>query len=197
MLLACGGCATMSKDECLTVDWRTVGYEDGAAGYSAERIAQHRKACAKHDVTPDLDLYLSGREAGLHEYCQPANGFRVGAAGHSYSGQCPVELDHEFSAAYESGRQLYRLQSQLDGCTQEIESKRREVHRGEEDIVHYSALAISSEATAEQRAQAVVDVKQLSERVGRLKSEIRQLERNRVAYERDLEDYQAHLEYGR
>ena len=30
------GCASMSKEECRYVDWRTVGYEDGAAGRPAE-----------------------------------------------------------------------------------------------------------------------------------------------------------------
>ena len=37
-LAACS--ATMSKDECRAVDWRTVGYEDGVAGHSGERIGQ-------------------------------------------------------------------------------------------------------------------------------------------------------------
>jgi uncharacterized small protein (DUF1192 family) len=196
-VLFASGCASMSRNECLTVDWRTVGYEDGVAGYSGDRIAQHRKACAKHEVSPDLDLYRSGREAGLREYCEPANGFRVGAGGHGYTGQCPADLDQEFVTAYESGRQLHRLQTQVEGATRQLESKRRELNRAEDDIVDKSALAISSDATHEQRAQAVVDVKQLAERVGRLKSEIRRLEKDRVLYEQDLESYQAGLEYVR
>ena len=28
LALALGGCASMNKNECLAVDWRTVGYED-------------------------------------------------------------------------------------------------------------------------------------------------------------------------
>lgn len=195
--LAITGCATMSKDECRTVDWRTVGYEDGANGYAADRIAQHRKACAKHHVTPDLDAYLSGRDEGLREYCQPANGFRVGSSGSAYNGQCPTDLNRAFVDAYDAGRQLHQLQSRLNTCEQQLGSKRREIEHAEDEIVRQSALAISSEATAEQRAQAVVDVKHLGERVGRLKSEVRQLEKDRVVYEHELEDYQASLEYGR
>ncbi len=187
----------MDKEECRTVDWRTIGYEDGAHGYGADRIAQHRKACAKHDVTPDLDSYLRGRDAGLREYCQPANGFRVGSAGHGYNGQCPADLDHAFADAYEAGRHLHQLQSRVDTCSQQLYSKRRELERAEEDIVRQSALAISSESTTEQRAQAVVDVKHLSERVGRLKTQIRQLEKDRVIFEEELEGYRASLEYGR
>ena len=45
------GCATMSGDECLTSDWNAIGYEDGARGYTADRIGKHRKACAKHGVS--------------------------------------------------------------------------------------------------------------------------------------------------
>ena len=48
------GCATMSGDECMTSDWSAIGYEDGANVHTTERLAKHRKACAKHGVTPDF-----------------------------------------------------------------------------------------------------------------------------------------------
>ena len=109
ILLALGvpvmtGCATMSKSECNTADWRTIGYEDGSAGYSAERMAQHRKACADHGVRLALDDYQDGRQQGLREYCQPQNAYRVGAYGGNYRGVCPADLEPAFMAAYESGR---------------------------------------------------------------------------------------------
>ncbi len=193
--LVLSGCATMSEEECLTVDWRTVGYEDGAAGYSGDRIGQHRKACAKHGVTPNLAEYQLGRDAGLREYCVPANGFRLGAQGSSYSGLCPADLDGDFAAAYESGRHLHTLQSRLQNAVYRLDSKRHELEDVEKEIVRKSALAISSDATAEERAQAVVDVKHLAERSGRLKEEIQQLERDRVHFERDLADYRATLSF--
>ncbi len=56
-ILLISGCATMGKDECLTSNWRSIGYEDGARGYPPERIGNHRKACAKHSVSPDLQTY--------------------------------------------------------------------------------------------------------------------------------------------
>lgn len=46
-------CATLSKQQCLIGDWQTIGYNDGVAGYSSERLASHSKACAKAHVTPD------------------------------------------------------------------------------------------------------------------------------------------------
>jgi hypothetical protein len=193
LLLAISGCATMDREECLTVDWRTVGFEDGAAGYSSDRIGQHRKACAEYGVTPDLIAYQEGRAEGLREYCVPANGFRLGSQGGSYSGICPSDLDPEFADAYHSGRQLYTLESRLSNVSHQLDSRRGDLRSAESDIVSRSAVAISNDATAEQRAQAVLDVKHLGERVGRLKSEIRQLEEERVHCERDLQDYRATL----
>jgi len=193
-LIALSGCATMDREECLTVDWRTVGYEDGVAGYSGDRIGEHRKACAKHGVTPDLTAYQAGRQEGLREFCTPSNGFRLGSQGGSYSGMCPSDLDPAFSDAFHDGHQLYVLESRLSNVNYEINAKRGSLHNAESDIVSRSALAISSTATGEERAQAVVDVKNLGERVGRLKNEIRQLEDERVHCERDLEDYRATLQ---
>jgi hypothetical protein len=183
---ALGGCATMNKDECLTVDWRTVGYEDGSAGYSGDRIGQHRKACAKYGVTPNLSEYQAGRDAGLREYCVPANGFQLGSQGGRYNGLCPADLENAFVEAYDSGQHLYTLQSRVQNASSQLYSDRQELERSEQDIVTQSAFAIASDSTAEQRAQAVIDVKHLSERVGRLKQEIRQLESDQVIYQRDL-----------
>jgi len=194
VLIALSGCQTMDREECLTVDWRTVGYEDGVAGYSGDRIGQHRKACAKYGVTTDLVAYQAGRQEGLREYCVPANGFRLGSQGGNYAGICPSDLDPEFSDAFHDGHQLYTLESRLSGVNYDLNAKRNALRNAEADIVSSSARAISGEATSEERAQAVLDVKHLGERVGRLKSEIRQLEEERVHCERDLEDYRATLQ---
>lgn len=185
----------MSKNECLTVDWRTIGYEDGVAGYPGDRIAQHRKACAKHGVTADLSLYQTGRQEGLIEYCQPANGFRVGARGGGYGGVCPADLDGPFSSAYESGRHLYTLQSRVSHASNQLEAKRRELKQAEADMVSSSAAIVAADTSSEGRAQALVDTKDLAERAGRLKEEIRQLKKDKVVYQRELEEYRATLAY--
>ena len=189
--LALGGCATMNEDECRTVDWRTVGYEDGVAGYSGDRIGQHRKACAEYGVSPDLGLYQEGRDQGLHEYCRPANGYRLGANGAGYGGTCPADIEGDFLNAYESGRQLYTLESRVSDAADQLQSKRRELNRVEDDIVKKSATVVGGDSSTADRAQALVDAKQLAERAGRLKAEIAQLERDRARFEQDLESYRA------
>lgn len=194
--MAIGGCASMSESECLTVDWRTIGFEDGVAGYPGDRIAQHRKACAKHGVSPDLSLYQAGRDEGLREYCQPANGYRLGVQGSGYGGVCPAGLDQPFVEAYESGRELYALQARVSNAANQLDAKRRELNRVEDEIVSKSAVIVGGESSNEDRAQALVDTKQLAERVGRLKAEIRQLEKDRVRFEEELENYRAAIPGG-
>ena len=191
LILVLSGCSSMSKNECLTVDWRTVGYEDGVDGYPADRIAIHRKACAKYGVSTDLALYQQGREQGLQEFCKPANGYRVGARGGSYPSVCPATLEPAFAAAFDSGHQLYVLQSRVSNADAQIDYKRRELHQIEHGIAANAAQVVSNDSTPKDRADALVDTAQLAERIGRLKGEIRQLEEDRVRYERDLESYQA------
>jgi hypothetical protein len=188
-LAACS--ATMSKDECRAVDWRTVGYEDGVAGHSGERIGEHRKACAEYGVTPDLDAYRAGRAEGLREYCQPHNGYRAGVSGAPYYDSCPPELAPAFVAAYQSGRELYVRERRVADADAAIAYRRREVARLESSVADRALTVMSETATADERAQAVLDTKHASERIGRLKSEIAQLERDRARYQQELEEYRS------
>jgi hypothetical protein len=139
--LALAGCASVGEDECLAMDWRTVGYEDGATGQGIERLTSRRQACAKHGVAPDLDAYRSGREEGLLEFCQPANGFRVGARGRGYAGACPEYLAPAFSDAYQAGRDLWRLESRVSDTIRGIANRRAEVERIDEGLVSHQLRA--------------------------------------------------------
>jgi len=189
--LATSGCASMSKEECLAMDWRTIGYEDGVAGYSGDRIATHRKACAKYGVRSDLDLYQAGRAQGLREYCRPTNGYRLGSGGATYRGVCPANLEGDFLRAFEAGQQLYTLQARVADAKAQLGAKRRELDRVQHGIAANAITAMSSETSKQQLADAVIDTAQLAERAGRLKEEIRRLEGDTVRYERDLDDYLA------
>jgi Protein of unknown function (DUF2799) len=189
--LSLGGCASMSANECRTVDWRTVGYEDGAAGRVGDHIAQHRKACAKHGVSPDFARYQMGREEGLREYCKPSNGFRVGESGADYAGVCPVDIEDAFVSAYSSGHHLFTLQSRIAEAANQLDNRRRELNHLDEEITKDTATIVSSDTSAEKRSAALVETKRHAERAGRLKTEIRQLEKDKVRYELELEDYRA------
>jgi hypothetical protein len=189
------GCNSMSEKECLSTDWRTVGYEDGVNGFSGDRIGRYRNACSEHGVTPNLAEYQSGREQGLVEFCKPVNGFRVGARGGGYSGVCPSDLDPQFVDAYQSGRQLYTLRSRVGSAQGEIYSMHAEMEQIDRDLLSAGAQIVDPTTTNEQRAQLVLDSKHMAERKGELKARIPQLENDLVLYQRELDDYRATLNY--
>ena len=194
-MAALTGCNSMSAQECLATDWRTVGYEDGVNGYTGDRIGRYRKSCSEHGVTPDLGEYQSGRDQGLREFCKPLNGFRVGARGGGYSGVCPAELDESFADAYQSGRQLYTLRSRVGSTADEIDSMRNELEQIDRNLVTIGARMVDPTVTNEERAQLLVDTKHMAERKGEIKARIPQLESELVVYQRELDDYRATLTY--
>jgi hypothetical protein len=181
----------MSKDECLAVDWRTVGYEDGVEGRSGDHIAQYRKACAKYGVRSDLDQYQQGRSQGLREFCQPVNGYRLGVRGGNYYGVCPAELERPFLTAYDAGHQLYVLTARVSSAEAELDSKRRELANVEHGILENSVQAVSRDNAPDDRAHSALDIAQLAERASRLQSEIRQLREDSIRYQEDLDAYRA------
>jgi len=190
VLSGLGGCASMSSDECVTGDWEAIGYEDGARGYTTAQLSERRKACAKHGVTPDFAAYQSGREQGLVEYCTPGRGFDVGSRGGRYNGVCGANLEADFLDAYNAGYHLYTLQSNVNRTNSAINSRQHEVERIEDEMREKEAALISQETTTEERVLLLVDLKDLSERIGQLEAEIQDLYEQRARHQVELEHYQ-------
>lgn len=190
-MLIMSGCASMSGEECVATDWSAVGYEDGARGYTSERFSNHRKACAKHGVTADFAAYQRGREQGLVEFCQPGRGYNVGVSGGRYYGVCSVDLEPDFLDAYNAGYHLYTLRSNVNRANSSIGSKERELDSVHDHMRRKEAALISSETTTEERILILADLKELSERTGRLEAEIQVLYEERARYQVELDNYQA------
>ena len=190
-----GGCATMSEQECLVTDWRTVGYEDGARGVSQTNIGKYRQRCAKHGVAPDLDAYRAGHAEGVVQYCQPANGFNVGSAGRNYQGVCPAELESEFLHSYQAGRELHRLRSALNSMSNQIAYRERELEDLNDELKVLTAELIADGTPADRRVILIAETRSLAEEQGKLEAEIRSLERERAALREQLINYEASLAY--
>lgn len=190
-LLGLSGCATMSADECLMSDWHTVGFEDGARGYTADQLGKHRKACAKHGVAPDFEAYQAGREEGLQQYCQPSRGFSLGSSGSRYNGVCPGYLEVDFIDAYNTGRHLYTLRSRVSSATNQISTRRHELEHTSDRVRIVEALLISTDTSVEDRVLLLADLKELSQRTGQLDAEIVGLIEDRVIAEHQVAAYQA------
>ncbi|NCF73475.1 MAG: DUF2799 domain-containing protein [Gammaproteobacteria bacterium] len=184
------GCATMSGDECMTSDWSAIGYEDGSRGFATERFGQHRKACAKHGVTPDFSAYQHGREQGLVEFCQPHRGFNVGSSGGGYNGVCSVNLEADFLDAYNAGYHLYSLRSNLNRANSSIRSKEKELEQIEDTLIKDGVAIIAADTTQEQRILILADMKRLAERTGKLQAEIKELHHVRARSQVELDHYQ-------
>jgi hypothetical protein len=189
-ILALSGCASMSGDECATSDWSAVGYEDGSRGYTSERLGDHRKACAKHGVTPDFQAYQGGRTDGLVEFCQPSRGYNLGARGGRYNGVCGFELEPDFLDAYRVGQQLHTLRSNVNSADSQIHSKEHELEEIEDSVLNKGVLLIAAETSTEDRILLLADLKRLSERTGELETEIEMLIADRARFEQDLRDYE-------
>ena len=190
-LLALSGCAGMSADECALSDWRTIGFEDGSMGYTADRVGSHRKACAKHGVAPDFDAYQSGWREGVRQFCQPSRGFNVGASGARYNGICPSDMEPEFVDAYNSGHRLYNLRASVNQATNQINARKASLERKEDRIRAVEAELIARETTAENRVLLLVELKELSEETGQIEAEIVSLVEERAVAEQQLYEYEA------
>ncbi len=128
------GCATLKKEDCLTADWFQIGFEDGARGLPADRIGKHRKACSKHDVTPNLSAYLDGRDQGLTQYCTPHNGYRRGLTGKSYKGLCRKDLEGPFLDAYNKGRDVYYFKQDISRQERKLKNIEDQLAQVDEQI---------------------------------------------------------------
>ncbi len=190
-LLGLSGCATMSADECAMSDWHTIGFEDGARGYTAEQLGKRRKACAKHGVALDFEAYQAGREQGLRQYCKPSRGFSLGSSGARYHGVCPGYMEVDFVDAYNSGHQLYSLRSRVNSATQQINAKEHQLDNARVRIRSAEAALISADTAIEDRVLLLADLKELSERTGQLDAEIAELIEERAISEQQLAAYQA------
>lgn len=133
------GCATLSPEQCLSVDWASQGYEDAVAGHGPQRVDQHARACAKAGVAPDGGAWAQGYADGLPEFCVGGHGYTVGARNGSYYQQCPRELEDGFLDGYRLGQDVYDL-------AQRIAEQDREISRLRESMDDDDASAASREA---------------------------------------------------
>ena len=189
--LALSGCASMNGDQCLTSDWKAIGFEDGSRGYSASRLGNHRKACAKHGVTPDFEAYQAGHGKGLDTYCQPSRGFSLGNNGGTYNGVCSAHREGDFIDAFNTGHKLYSLRSRVYTASNQIDRKRQHLASNEELIRDKEVALIPPDTSIESRIRIIADLKDISEENGHLEAEIYQLIDDRARHELELASYEA------
>lgn len=123
------GCATLSKQECLTGNWEAIGFSDGAAGRSAERLNSHNKACAKVNVAPDYQAWERGRQAGLKQYCTQDNAYQTGKHGYTLNAVCPADVTANLQRINADGRRYHDAEVQLQQTQRELEQHQEQYRK--------------------------------------------------------------------
>jgi len=109
-------CAVMSKQECVSADWRQVGYDVGVDGNTdiSDQFNRREQTCVKHGTSANWQQFQQGHSDGIVQYCQLGNALELGASGHSQviDEQVCAERDYPgFRQAFDVGYQLYVLRS--------------------------------------------------------------------------------------
>jgi len=189
------GCASLNKAECQNADWRIIGYEDGSSGHAGSRIGSHRKACAKHNVSPDVMTYNQGREDGLKEFCRPQRGYQVGLRGKRYNGVCAGKGEGQFLKAYNYGKKIYAVKSTIRNKQREIRSKEQELEKMKKSLQAKEQQLISGNTPPEKRLALLNESKELSKKQGGLEAEIKKLQLEIARMEGNAEQLVANSRY--
>jgi hypothetical protein len=121
LLSSLGGCASLSKSECMNANWEDIGIRDGANGQPEEYLIQHSTACAKVHVVPDRGAWLHGREQGLQRFCVPHRAYQAGEYGSNFEVALCRNFDQDrLQDAYEKGREVHRRSDELNSIDSEL-----------------------------------------------------------------------------
>lgn len=203
VLTQLGACAIMSKQDCLTADWRDVGYDVGFTGEREIATAYNRRAeaCAKHGAKASWPAFKIGHAAGIEQYCQVDNALLLGLRGHSRAireNTCPERNYPGFSRAFADGYRLYELNDQVYSGEHELARLEDQIHRLRHKRAELKQLIKSGELSNDEVYRADHERKILRREILSLQSEV-------YACRARLHRYQAHasayaqkieLEYG-
>ena len=129
-ILLTSGCASLSKEECLSGNWKQIGYNDGARGGDASsNLRSHSKSCAEHGIGINRDAYYAGHKDGLKKFCTPANGRRHGEQGFHYGGICPAELESAFLKQYTYGKKIHDAVQEYNQTKRDIYEKEKALEK--------------------------------------------------------------------
>ena len=182
-----GGCATMNQSECINADWKMIGIEDGTLGRAQSYIGQHRRACSKYNITPDLTNYQIGHTEGLKQYCTKQRGYEEGQRGKKYNGVCPANLEHNFLKGYNAGNKIYKVKMNIRSLSSNISAKRKELKKIKEEVVVKEQLIVSDKSNQKQRSSLLAEVKELEKKIGRLEAEILMQEKKKAVAQSKLQ----------
>lgn len=187
LLVFSSGCATLGKEECLNASWRSIGYEDGAHGRAVSQIGQHRKACAKHGVQPDMAAYRTGHKEGLQEYCTPHRGYQLGSRNAVYNTVCQGPLEADFMKGYREGKKIYKMNAQVRNQGREVKRLRKQLETSNLEVNNMEAELVRDGTSKTRRLELLEEIREAEANQKVLFSEITFKERRlaRLSRQRD------------
>ena len=172
-VFALQSCATLSEEDCLTVDWGVLGETDGQLGRPLSDLNRYRRDCAEYGVIPDTRAYTEGRERGLAVYCTESNGYREGRNGAADRLVCPVALEAGFRRGFTLGRAVHVSLTDLRASNDAIGSARMEIRQLESDIADHRG-SIRSDALDDEKKQTLEgEIESMERRIKELEKDIR------------------------
>jgi len=75
---ALAGCASNQKRECESQNWEGIGFRDGKAGRTMDRLGTLADRCSDYDIDVNGADYSRGHSEGLASFCDPGNAFDMG-----------------------------------------------------------------------------------------------------------------------
>ncbi len=130
--LALTGCATLSKEECLSGNWEEIGFRDGTNGKTGAFLQSHAKACEKTGVRPVQSLWEQGRQRGLPVYCVPSKAYSEGRRGRSLNVVCDADQMPALQAANRKGLEYHALSDEISEVQYRIDEIGRLLIREED-----------------------------------------------------------------
>ncbi|NOX33793.1 MAG: DUF2799 domain-containing protein [Deltaproteobacteria bacterium] len=187
------GCASLDKADCRQGDWFGIGYEDGARGYHATQISNHRNACKKYGVTPDYQEYESGRQKGLEKYCTPQNGYRLGGKGYRYNEVCPDDMKDSFLEAYHQGKTVYQIKKDIKTSQRKIENLKTDIQNNKEKISDKEDELVKDGIKSNERKKILREIRSIEEDIKKNRSQIRRYTHMVRENELDLDRIESHF----
>ena len=173
VVFALQSCATLSEEDCLTIDWGVLGETDGQLGQPLSELNRYRRDCAEYGVVPDSRAYTEGRERGLAVFCTESNGYREGRNGAADRLVCPAALEPGFRRGYDLGHAVHVALTDLRASNDAIGSARAEIEQLEYDIADHRESIRSDDLDAEDRKDLNDEIDSMERHIKELEKDIR------------------------
>lgn len=191
-------CAVMSKQECLSADWKQVGYEVGLTGDTnkSDAFNAREQMCSQYGESADSTLFDEGHANGVVEYCQLSNAVELGVDGADNaitSGVCPHRDYPGFRRSFEVGYQLYTLRSRAKESGNAMASLNSQANRAQQEIRLLNRQSGSQDIDNSLRKQLSYEYAEAANDIERLERQIEELRRRQAIDQSAARDYAEYI----